>query len=144
MAYRPPGTGEDRPDRPGTLITAVALTGAGAQNGGAVAAGLILLGLGWSATTVAGSTLLVASLTHAQRVPVQGFFDATMSLAGALGSATSGPVMGSIAYPGISAVAAVGIAAAAVVLLRLSARHRRHLGTSVPEAAGRTPWRRRP
>jgi len=108
----------------GMLITAVALTGLAPQQMGAVTAGLILLGLGWSATTVAGSTLLVASLTPAQRVPVQGFSDATMSLAGAAGSAAAGPIMGAVGYTGISALAVVLIVAVAVALLRLAARQR--------------------
>lgn len=107
-----------------TLVVAVALTGLAAQNMAAVTAGLILLGLGWSAATVAGSTLLVASLAPAQRVPAQGFSDATMSLAGAVGSAAAGPVMGLIDYPGISAVAAALLAAASVILLRLAASAR--------------------
>ena len=108
----------------GTLITAVALTGLLPSNMTAVTAGLILLGLGWSAVTVAGSTLLVSSLTPAQRVPAQGFSDATMSLAGAAGSAAAGPAMGAIGYPGISAMAALLITAAVIALLRLTAAQR--------------------
>ncbi len=107
------------------LIAAMALTGLLPQHMPAVTAGLILLGLGWSAATVAGSTLLVSALTPAQRVPAQGFSDATMSLAGALGSAAAGPVMGLIDYPGISAIAAALIATATITLLRLSAAARR-------------------
>jgi MFS family permease len=107
-----------------TLIAAVTLTGLLPSNMAAVTAGLILLGLGWSAATVAGSTLLVSSLTPAQRVPAQGFSDATMSLSGALGSAMAGPVMGIIGYPGISAVAAAFVAAASIALLRLASAHR--------------------
>lgn len=103
------------------IVLAVALTGLAPDNMGTVTAGLMLLGLGWSATTVAGSTLLVASLSPDQRVPVQGFSDATMSLAGALGSAAAGPIMGFIGYPGISAVAALLVAAAAIALLRMPA-----------------------
>jgi MFS family permease len=105
-----------------TLLAAVALTGLAPQNMGAVTFGLILLGLGWSATTVAGSTLLVGTLTPAERVPVQGFSDATMSLAGAVGSALAGPVMGLAGYSGISAFAAAVVAAAGVALLRLRIR----------------------
>ncbi|UUL76774.1 hypothetical protein NG819_03185 [Pseudarthrobacter sp. Fe7] len=84
----------------------------------AVTCGLVLLGLGWSATTVAGSTLLVAALAPSQRIPVQGFSDAAMSLAAALGSAAAWPAMGAPGYSGISAGAAVLVAAAAVALLR--------------------------
>jgi MFS family permease len=101
-----------------TILLAVAMTGLAAQNMGAVTTGLIVLGLGWSATTVAGSTLLVESLTPAQRVPVQGFSDAVMSLAGALGSAAAGPAMGIVGYPGVSALAAVLAAIGAVSLLQ--------------------------
>jgi MFS family permease len=103
------------------LLAAVSLTGLASQSMGSVTFGLILLGLGWSATTVAGSTLLVATLTPAERVPVQGFSDATMSLAAALGSAAAGPVMGLTGYSGVSALAAAVVAAAAVALLRLRA-----------------------
>lgn len=102
-----------------TLVAAVALTGLASQNMGSVTGGLILLGLGWSATTVAGSTLLVATLTPAQRIPVQGFSDSAMSFAAAVGSAAAGPVMGLAGYSGISALAAVLVGAAALALLRL-------------------------
>lgn len=105
-----------------TLLAATALTGLAADQMTAVTVGLVLLGLGWSAATVAGSTLLVASLTPAQRVPAQGFSDATMSLAGALGSAAAGPIMALVGYPGISALAALLIIAAGVAVLRLSSR----------------------
>jgi MFS family permease len=105
-----------------TLLVAVAMTGLASRSMGSVTVGLVLLGLGWSATTVAGSTLLVATLTPAERVPVQGFSDATMSLAGAVGSALAGPVMGLTGYSGISACAAAVVAAAAVPLLRLGVR----------------------
>lgn len=108
-----------------TLMAAVALTGLLPGRMPAVTAGLILLGLGWSAATVAGSTLLVASLTSSQRVPAQGFSDATMSLAGAVGSAVAGPVMGLIGYSGISTIAALLIVASIMALLRLSAGARR-------------------
>ncbi|AUI50235.1 MFS transporter [Arthrobacter crystallopoietes] len=102
----------------GTLIAAVALTGLLPSNMTVVTAGLILLGLGWSAATVAGSTLLVSTLTPAQRVPAQGFSDATMSLAGAAGSAAAGPIMAAIGFPGISSMAALLIVAASITLLR--------------------------
>lgn len=101
------------------LMAAVAITGLAADYPAAVTTGLVLLGLGWSAATVAGSTLLVAALAPSQRIPAQGFSDAAMSLAAALGSAAAGPVMGMTGYSGISTAAAVLVAAAAVALLRL-------------------------
>ncbi len=109
----------------GTALTAIPFSQLALARGRrlALTTGLILLGLGWSATTVAGSTLLVSALDPEQRVPVQGFSDAALSPAGALGSAAAGPVMGLIGYPGISGLAALVIAAPAVVILRLPARH---------------------
>lgn len=104
----------------GTLLAAVTLTGLAPGQLGAVTVGLVLLGLGWSAVTVAGSTLLVSSLDPVQRVPAQGFSDATMSLAGAVGAAAAGPAMGLIGYPGVNALAALLVIAATLVLLGLS------------------------
>ncbi|ROZ62529.1 MFS transporter [Kocuria soli] len=97
-----------------TLLAAVLLTGFGAANMTMVTVGLVLLGLGWSAATIAGATLLVSSLEPDQAVPAQGFSDATMSLAGALGSALAGPAMGWADYSGISAVVGVVVVAAGI------------------------------
>ncbi|WP_348535855.1 MFS transporter [Kocuria sp. JC486] len=97
-----------------TLLAAVLLTGFGAANMTMVTVGLVLLGLGWSEATIAGATLLVSSLEPDQAVPAQGFSDATMSLAGALGSALAGPAMGWADYSGISAVVGVVVVAAGI------------------------------
>ena len=90
-----------------TLLTATAFTGLLPGEHWAVVTGLVLLGLGWSATTVAGSTLLVAALKPEERVPAQGFSDAAMSLAAAVGSVLAGLVMGWIDYAGLSALLGV-------------------------------------
>ncbi|HRO30653.1 MFS transporter [Citricoccus sp.] len=87
-----------------TLLAATAFTGFLPGEHWAVVTGLVLLGLGWSATTVAGSTLLVAALAPQERVPAQGFSDAAMSLAAAVGSVLAGLVMGWIDYAGLSAL----------------------------------------
>ncbi|WP_229672445.1 MFS transporter [Citricoccus zhacaiensis] len=89
-----------------TLVAAAALTGIFPHQHLAVVAGLVLLGLGWSAATVAGSTLLVAALRPADRVPAQGFSDAVMSLAAAVSSLAAGPIMGGLGFPGLSAALA--------------------------------------
>ncbi|WP_010144213.1 MFS transporter [Citricoccus sp. CH26A] len=99
-----------------TLLAATAFTGFLPGEHWAVVTGLVLLGLGWSATTVAGSTLLVAALAPQERVPAQGFSDAAMSLAAAVGSVLAGLVMGWIDYAGLSALlGAVVLASLAVV-----------------------------
>jgi len=76
--------------------------------------GLLLLGLGWSAATVAGSALLSTSITGEEKAHVQGLSDSLMSLSGAFGGAVAGLVLASIAYPGLAAVA---LAPVSVILL---------------------------
>ena len=64
--------------------------------------GLVLLGLGWSASTVAGSALLTDAAPIADRVRLQGRSDLAMNLAGAVGGALSGPVLAVAGYPGLA------------------------------------------
>ncbi len=104
------------------LAISLALTGFGSENEIAVLAGLILLGLGWSAATVAGSTLLTESTSVERRPKVQGFSDLVMSGSGALGGALSGVVLALAGYDGLSVVA-LGLVAAVVVRAALTARH---------------------
>lgn len=114
------------------LLAATALTALLPQVHGAVVAGLILLGLGWSAVTVAGSTLLVAALSPADRVPAQGFSDAVMSLSGALTSVVAGVIMGTLGYAGLSVLLAVVVVAAMTTVLRLGRRDRVDPSTAPP------------
>lgn len=60
---------------------------------------LVILGLGWSASTVAASTLLTDSVDVAVRPPAQGVADTTMSLGGAVAGALAGVVVGAFGYP---------------------------------------------
>jgi MFS family permease len=105
-----------------TLLAATAFTGLLPGEHWAVVTGLVLLGLGWSATTVAGSTLLVAALKPEERVPAQGFSDAAMSLAAAVGSVLAGLVMGWIDYAGLSALLGVIVVASLAGVLSLVRR----------------------
>ena len=76
---------------------------------------LVLLGLGWSATTVAGSTLLTEASAEALRTRRQGLSDLTMSLVGAFGAILAGVVLAWIGYGGLALV--VGVAVIATVAL---------------------------
>ena len=76
------------------LVFAALVTALGSHNQALVITGLILLGLGWSASTVAGSALLNDAAPVADRVRLQGRGDLAMNLAGALGGALSGPGAG--------------------------------------------------
>lgn len=63
---------------------------------------LVLLGLGWSASTVSGSALVSDLVTGAARVTVQGRTDTIMSLSGAIGGAVAGPVLAAVGYAGLA------------------------------------------
>lgn len=89
------------------LAGSLAMTGFGSENELAVVIGLVLLGLGWSAATVSGSTLLTESTALARRPKVQGVSDLIMSGTGALGGALSGVVLSLVGYDGLSFVALV-------------------------------------
>ena len=87
----------------------------GAESTTAVTVALILLGLGWSAATVAGSALLTESSSELRRTKRQGINDLSMSLVGAVGAIVSGVVLGWIGFAGLALV--VGIAVIATVVL---------------------------
>ncbi|MBG6216899.1 MFS family permease [Arthrobacter sp. CAN_A6] len=89
------------------LLGALFLAWIGAESQAAVTAGLILLGLGWSASVVAGSTLLADSVPLDERAAVQGSSDLLMNSAGALGGALAGPVLILVGYAGLGLCAMV-------------------------------------
>jgi len=112
----------DRLGRRPIIVTGIALlllpcAVAGTAGYGSVrlAAGMMLLGLGWSATMVAGSTLLTESVPVELRASVQGFSDLTMGLAGAFAGAISGLIVEAWGYPELTVLAA--LATARLVLL---------------------------
>jgi len=96
------------------LATAVLLIGFGSESQFVVTAALIVLGLGWSASTVSGSALVSDLVTGQTRLKIQGRSDTIMSLAGALGGGLAGPVLALIGYSGVAWVA--GALVVAVVL----------------------------
>ncbi|MGN7859654.1 MFS transporter [Microbacterium sp. 22303] len=76
---------------------------------------LILLGLGWSAATVAGAALLTEASAPALRTRRQGRSDSIMSLSAAGGAVLAGVILQSFSYAGL-AVAALVVVAAIIVL----------------------------
>jgi MFS family permease len=60
--------------------------------------GLFLLGLGWSCTLIAGSSLLAESVDQKFRVSAQGASDLVMNLSGAAGGAIAGVIIGNLSY----------------------------------------------
>lgn len=102
------------------LAASLAMTGFGSDQETAVLVGLILLGLGWSAATVAGSTLLTESTALTRRPIIQGRSDLVMSGTGALGGASAGVVLSLVGYDGLSFVA-LGLVSAVLIAVGLTA-----------------------
>ncbi|MCU1441326.1 MAG: transporter [Rhodoglobus sp.] len=96
------------------LAIAVVVLGIGGEQTAAVTVGLILLGLGWSASTVAGSALVSDLATGVTRVRIQGRTDMIMSLTGAVGGALAGPVLALVGYAGLAWCAGVLVIAVIV------------------------------
>ncbi len=89
------------------LLASAALTaGTSGDSEAQLMVGLFLLGLGWSAGLVAGSTLLAESVPSHVRTRVQGTSDLVMNLVGAAGGALSGVALAQIGFGGLNAVAA--------------------------------------
>lgn len=105
----------------GMLAASLLMTGFGAESEGWVVAGLIFLGLGWSASTVAGSALLTESAAPDRRTVVQGRSDLVMSGTGAIGGALAGIVLALLGYSGLSFVA-MALVATVVVALAVTPR----------------------
>ncbi len=106
------------------LLAAALLVGGLADAGarGWVTVSMLLLGLGWSASLVAGSTLLSESVPEAVRTSAQGASDLVMGLAGALAGALAGPVLQAGGFGSVAAAAAVLLVPLVVLLSRGPAR----------------------
>lgn len=89
-----------------------------------VMAALILLGLGWSAATVAGAALLTEASAPALRTRRQGRSDSLMSLSAAAGAVLAGVVLSNFQYAGLGVAAFVLVLAivALAPLGRMNAR----------------------
>ena len=90
------------------LLAAVGIAGtADRHDSTRLAVGLFLLGLGWSCTLIAGSTLLTESVPIGERPTVQGTADLVMGIAGASAGVLSGIVVGLGSYGLLTAIAAL-------------------------------------
>jgi MFS family permease len=108
------------------LLVALALCGFAPEGSSwQIFAGLFLLGLGWSAATVAASTIIADLTPVAARTDVQGTSDMAMSLTAAGGGALAGVIVAWLGYPALAAFA--GLLALTVVV---SGRLARRAGTT--------------
>lgn len=86
------------------LLAALVLNAVAPDDMTAIVISMILLGLGWSAATVAASALLTESVTPEDRPSVQGLSDTLMSLTAAAAGAAAGLTLSAIGYGALSAV----------------------------------------
>ncbi len=106
-----------------TLLASTSPTGESSS----LVAGLFLLGLGWSCTLVAGSTLLTAAVPVAERPGAQGASDLLMGLAAGIGGAIAGVVVDrasfhALALSALCLAVMIGVAAAMTTARPPSAR----------------------
>ncbi|MFC4224928.1 MFS transporter [Lysinibacter cavernae] len=99
----------------GILVLSLVLTSTSGESHLAVQVGLILLGLGWSAATVAGATLLTQNAGLGDGTKRQGVSDTIMNASGALAAASAGLVLGAIGFSGLSVVSMGLVAAIAII-----------------------------
>ena len=119
------------------LLTACALAGSAGHRPPLLAGALMLLGLGWSGTMVAGSTLLNDAISGELRASAQGLSDLVMGLAGASAGAISGLVVEAWGYPTLTLLAAL---ATAPLIVMVSWRPNRLLNRGdAARAADRRP-----
>jgi len=100
------------------LLAACTVAGTAGHDSTRLAIGLVLLGLGWSATMVAGSSLLSASIAPELRPSAQGLSDLVMGIAGASAGALSGVVVQGFGYPTLTLAAAIATIPLAFLSLR--------------------------
>ena len=91
------------------LASCIVAGSADAHNSIQLGFGLFLLGLGWSCTLIAGSTLLSESVETDLRPSSQGASDLLMNLMGAGGGAMAGIVIGTLGYGWLCLFAAIPI-----------------------------------
>jgi MFS family permease len=98
------------------LLVACAVAGTAGHDPVRLAVGLMLLGQGWSATMVAGSTMLSEAVPVDLRASAQGLSDLAMGLAGATAGALSGVVVERWGYPTLAGLAALAAVPLVVML----------------------------
>ncbi|EST37882.1 hypothetical protein N566_10565 [Streptomycetaceae bacterium MP113-05] len=112
------------------LACAAALAGTAGADHVRAAAGLFVLGLGWSAGLVSGSALLTDSVPQAARAAVQGLSDLTSNAAAGAGGALAGLVMARAGYGWLTALAATLLIPMAAFALTLALRRPRPTATA--------------
>ena len=115
------------------LLMAVAVAGTSGESEVRITVGLTMLGIGWSASVIAGAAMLSSSLAVTDRLLVQGFSDLAMNLAGATAGLLAGGVVALSGFGTLNAAAAVlTVPVAAMVLTARRLDATRHGLTNTP------------
>ncbi len=102
-----------------TLLASALMAGTReAMDASGLGVALFLLGLGWSCTLIAGSTLLTESVDENMKSASQGASDLVMNLAGAGGGALAGVIIGTLSYGWLCAFVAIPVAFLGLLSLR--------------------------
>lgn len=104
------------------LAASLAVASAFSESQAGVLVALVLLGLGWSAATVAGSALLTEATPLALRPRRQGRSDTLMTACAAVGSVLAGVILGLVGYGGLALWAFVPVAIVCVGAVVVGAR----------------------
>ncbi|TQK43796.1 putative MFS family arabinose efflux permease [Streptomyces sp. SLBN-118] len=106
----------------GLISLAALLAGTAGASHGQTAAGLFVLGLGWSAGLVSGSTLLTDSVPQPARAAVQGLSDLTMNTSAGIGGAAAGLIVAQASYGWLNVVGACLLLPMAALAVRRALR----------------------
>ncbi|MEV0008075.1 MFS transporter [Streptomyces sp. NPDC047973] len=104
----------------GLMCCAAVLAGTSGGAHARTAAGLFVLGLGWSAGLVGGSALLTESVPQSSRAAAQGLSDLAMNTAAGVGGAMAGVIVSHLGYGWLNASAACLLLPMAALAMRRS------------------------
>ena len=104
------------------LIVAGTLAAAAGDHAATFTLALVLLGVGWNAGLIAGSTLLASAVAIAQRPRAEGAGELGMGFTAATATAIAGPVVGLAGYATLAIAGACAAAALAPLLIAAARR----------------------
>jgi MFS family permease len=103
------------------LVSTIIAGTAAPSNAVQLGIGLFLLGVGWSCTLIAGSTLLSESIDQSIKASAQGTNDLVMNLSAAAGGALAGVIIATLSYGWLCLITAVPVGALGIMSLRRAA-----------------------
>ncbi len=102
----------------GLFVVSLVTAWLGSESQFWVIVSVILLGLGWSASTIAGSTLVAEAAPVDDRAGLQGVSDLLMNSTAAVGGALAGPILALAGYSGLGIICLALVATVVVWALR--------------------------